>query len=297
MQLKNARKLQFTNDTRFVDFMKSGTSRTERIAIEKADALFQIRRIGEIQVIEKATFEQIEAKRRELKELVGASYKDVLVSADAILEMSQHSNDILNNLCRIQNQLKSSSSIKSHGSKRNATDERLHAMASRVKCLLDVQEMVWNALDAGDYLEAARRYQRGELVMDQLMNHVKTAVLKRFPFVEHLWPTLLQLKPQILDQVRSAAFKRVKNEVLGSKAFDRERRSRKERCQDLFVGGVFVGNDVDGGIAGNVSSVQQTERFEPFYQFFVDRAFENAVSNWKTGSKHDDSYSPSLSTT
>lgn len=177
------------------------TSRAQRVAIERADALFGKRGIAEIQVIEKATQQQIEEKGRKLRELVGESYRDVIVSADGILKMAALAGEIKRDLQDIDGALHRPREVKRQR-ERNEADTEMHVIRSRVKYLLDVQEVIWSALDSGDYAEAARRLLRGELVYAQLMHHVKAPLMKRFPFVEHVWPGITQLRSHILDQVQ-----------------------------------------------------------------------------------------------
>ena len=191
---------------RVLESMKGNvTSRAQRIAVERADALFEQRPIDDIRTIEKATLRQIEEKRTKLRELVGDSYKDVIHSADAILEMSQHATSILADLGRIRESMKRPVFETSEGTREAEAevDGELYAVGSRVKYVMDTQEVIWSALDAGDYVEAARRWLRAERVHEQLMRHGQNLVMRRFPFAEHLWPNISQLKPQILERVRS----------------------------------------------------------------------------------------------
>ena len=52
-----------------------------------AEVLFETRRIADIVEVEARTRRDIEENMEELRQLVGASYRDLIESADSILEM------------------------------------------------------------------------------------------------------------------------------------------------------------------------------------------------------------------
>jgi len=178
----------------------SHKSRAERIATERTDALFQKRRIGDIRSIEKATLAQIEEKKNKLKGLVGESFKDVIRSADAILEMSQATRKVLLDLKTLKTNLRLRKDSKQDIDE-GGDDYGLYAMACRVKYLVDSHEVIWSCLDSGEFVEAARRLLRGELVYDRIQRFADKRLRMRFPVLEDVWPGIAQLRSQIIDQV------------------------------------------------------------------------------------------------
>ncbi|GMH43717.1 hypothetical protein BSKO_11639 [Bryopsis sp. KO-2023] len=183
-----------------------------RIALERAEALFERRGVAEIREIEKATLKQIDEKKHKLRELVGESYNDVIKSADAFVSMSSRCQTIVKNVVQIQRGFTAGvigvSGLAVSGGKsldslvpgKSPLDE-LHAVGSRVKYLVDTPELIWSSLDSGDFLEASRRWLRAKLVHDTLQKQCSKALLMKFPLLQHLWPNVEKLKPQVTDQI------------------------------------------------------------------------------------------------
>ena len=59
----------------------------EDSTIRNAEILFESRTVSEIRDVEARTRRDIEEKKEELRQLVGASYRDLIESADSILDM------------------------------------------------------------------------------------------------------------------------------------------------------------------------------------------------------------------
>lgn len=177
--------------------------RHQRVAIERADALFERRTIPEIHAIEKATENQIQEKKTKLRELVGASYKEVILSSDAILHMSEQSSSVQTRLDQIRQTLAPDTFIRQDtllGRKERLLEAELQLIGSRVKYLVDSQEVIWTALDSKDFLEASRRLLRGQIVQESLQDD--ELVAKRFPFLQHCWKATEQLRGPIIDRLR-----------------------------------------------------------------------------------------------
>ena len=59
----------------------------EDSTVQNAEILFESRTVPEIRDVEARTRRDIEEKKEELRQLVGASYRDLIESADSILDM------------------------------------------------------------------------------------------------------------------------------------------------------------------------------------------------------------------
>lgn len=59
----------------------------EDATARNAESLFETRTVVEIRDVEARTRKEIELKKEELRQLVGASYRDLIESADSILNM------------------------------------------------------------------------------------------------------------------------------------------------------------------------------------------------------------------
>eukprot|EP00210_Caulerpa_lentillifera_P006701 g6403.t1 len=177
--------------------------RHQRVAIERADALFGRRTINEIRAIEKATKNQIQDKNTQLRQLVGESYKDVILSSDAILNMKSQSQRVQAKLDQIGHTLTPDTFIRQDSilsKKERQLELELQLIGSRVKYLVDSQEVIWSALDSKDFLEASRRLIRAQIVHEMLQGD--EMVSKRFPFLYHCWNATEELRNPILDRVR-----------------------------------------------------------------------------------------------
>ena len=82
--------------------------------------------------------------------------------------------------------------------------DRLHAIGSRVKFLLDTPETIWGCLDSHDYLGAARRYVCAEEVHRTLSKGPGRGAAARFPLLAHQWPLVRKFKAQVAE--RAAAW-------------------------------------------------------------------------------------------
>ena len=75
---------------------------SEDATIRNAEALFESRTVVEIREVEANTRREIEEKKEELRQLVGASYRDLIESADSIAEMKNSCENVALNIHRIQ---------------------------------------------------------------------------------------------------------------------------------------------------------------------------------------------------
>ncbi|GBG84544.1 hypothetical protein CBR_g38826 [Chara braunii] len=139
-------------------------------SLRNAEVLFETRSVAEIRQVEVRTREEIEEKKEELRQLVGASYRDLIESADSILKMRKFSEAVTSNLGEMEGAFSrleksiSTVSVTRETQDVRARRERLYAISSRVKYLVDTPEKIWGCLDEHMYLEAAERYLRAREV-------------------------------------------------------------------------------------------------------------------------------------
>lgn len=198
--------------TQFVRIMPAPNA-TQRIALERAEELFERRGIAEIREIEKATLKQIADKKRKLREVVGESYHDVITSADAIVDMEVSCRKISENVAQLKKDFSSQGlnlcppakisplRDEASGLGKGLKLDQLHAVGSRVKYLVDSPELIWSCLDSGDFLEASRRWLRSRIVYEVLQEKAPRGMLGRFPILQHLWPNVEKLRGQVSEQV------------------------------------------------------------------------------------------------
>ncbi|KAL3693725.1 hypothetical protein R1sor_007376 [Riccia sorocarpa] len=177
-----------------------------------AEALFETRTVVEIREVEARTRKEIEEKKEELRQLVGASYRDLIESADSILLMRKSCEAVADNIQKMDDGfdlLRNSialSTVSSESDKDRKRREALFGIGSRVKYLVDTPEKIWGCLDEHMYLEGSERYLRAKEVHSLLMensgkgDHIE--LLATFPLLRHQWPLVETFKGQISQRSR-----------------------------------------------------------------------------------------------
>ncbi|MBA0781080.1 hypothetical protein Gotri_002038 [Gossypium trilobum] len=178
-----------------------------------AESLFRAKPISEIRNVESATNKQIQDKKEELRQLVGTRYRDLIDSADSILQMKSASETISSNISSIHHSIRSLSisvleapSPKLQTPPNPTTRLRIYGIACRVKYLVDTPENIWGCLDESMFLEAAARYIRAKHVHSILMlpdgdlDH--NNILSNFPLLQHQWQIVESFKAQISQRSR-----------------------------------------------------------------------------------------------
>lgn len=177
-----------------------------------AEALFETRTVVDIRGVEARTRKEIEEKKEELRQLVGASYRDLIESADSIVLMKNSCQAVAENIRRMEDGFESlrravaftqaSPEADVEGGRR----ERLYAIGSRVKYLVDTPEKIWGCLDEHMYLEGSERYLRAREVHSLLTETSTVAekkeLLANFPLLRHQWPLVETFRGQISQRSR-----------------------------------------------------------------------------------------------
>ncbi|OMO77953.1 Vacuolar protein sorting-associated protein 51 [Corchorus capsularis] len=177
-----------------------------------AESLFRSNPISEIRNVESATNKQIQDKKEELRQLVGTRYRDLIDSADSILQMKSASQSISSNISSIHHSIRSLSLSVSEvpspklQSPNPNTRLRIYAVACRVKYLVDTPENIWGCLDEYMFLEAAARYVRAKHVHSNLMLRNSDLdhnnILSNYPLLQHQWQIVESFKAQISQRSR-----------------------------------------------------------------------------------------------
>ncbi|KAK6232067.1 hypothetical protein SCA6_002140 [Theobroma cacao] len=177
-----------------------------------AESLFRTNPISEIRNVESATNKQIQDKKEELRQLVGTRYRDLIDSADSILQMKSASESISSNISSIHHSICSLSlSVSEAPSPKLRTPNpttrlRIYGIACRVKYLVDTPENIWGCLDESMFLEAAARYVRAKHVHSNLMLPNRDLdhnnILSNFPLLQHQWQIVESFKAQISQRSR-----------------------------------------------------------------------------------------------
>eukprot|EP00898_Chlorokybus_atmophyticus_P006294 jgi/Chlat1/6666/Chrsp49S06154 len=182
----------------------AGGGSDEAAGVRNAEVLFETRTVAEIREVEARTRKEVEDKKEELRQLVGASYRNLIESADSILGMQAACNAVVSNLLKIQQQFSafhtdeedsSDSAEAREANKQREERARLLSLGSRVKFIVDTPEMIWGCLDQHLFLEAAHRYLRACEVEELLVGRLSRRQLhSEFPLLKHQLPLVESLK-------------------------------------------------------------------------------------------------------
>ncbi|KAI5081996.1 hypothetical protein GOP47_0001739 [Adiantum capillus-veneris] len=185
---------------------------SEDATLRNAEALFESRTVVEIREVEANTRKEIEEKKEELRQLVGASYRDLIESADSIANMKNSCHNVALNIQHMESgfaSLKHSLAIPHPPSTPHQMDmekkkrEKLYGVGCRVKYVVDTPEKIWGCLDEHMYLEGAQRYFRARKVQTLLTeSEAKGENLSHFPLLLHQWSLVEALRAQISQRSR-----------------------------------------------------------------------------------------------
>jgi len=144
--------------------------------------------------------------------VVGNSYRDLISSADTIIDISRSCCRLVDLTVGLQSGLSalaagvdagsdSGAGTQQHAGGQGAASsyDRLYALGSRIKYLIDTPETIYGCLDSGDHLAAARRYVRAAEVHRALTAGQSRQVAQRFPLLQHQWPLVKKFRQQVYN--------------------------------------------------------------------------------------------------
>uniref|UniRef100_A0A7S3UFN4 Conserved oligomeric Golgi complex subunit 1 n=1 Tax=Picocystis salinarum TaxID=88271 RepID=A0A7S3UFN4_9CHLO len=182
----------------------------EADARRSAESLFETRNVKEIRTIAERTEQDVERKQGELRQLIGSSYRDFIQSADTVVSMAETCMALVEDVGRIKISFRNLSEdvaafvAKSPKSNAGLGDrDKLYAVGTRVKFLMDTPEIIWGCMDESDHLEASRRYVRAEQVNRLITRGKWKDALSNFPLLRHQWPAIEKFKSQIAEKART----------------------------------------------------------------------------------------------
>lgn len=153
------------------------------------------------------TQHEIEGKKHQLRSVVGDSYRDLISSADTIIDISRSCHRLVGLTTGLQAGLGALAAgaaptvgctAPSVGAAASSYD-RLYALGSRIKYLIDTPETIYGCLDAREHLAAARRFVRAAEVHRVLTAGQARQVAQRFPLLQHQWPLVKKFRTQVYN--------------------------------------------------------------------------------------------------
>ncbi|VUZ40053.1 unnamed protein product [Hymenolepis diminuta] len=147
----------------------------------------------------------VEGKKMELRFLVGERHRDVIEASDNILLMKDFSHSITGKLSELESCcIYNPTNLLNSRFKRQHTRNPKKLIASQLKLLLDIPEMIWSALDNMDYTGAVEFFLLGrhlsvkmQLTSETMAAHVNARVL-----VKRQWAALDHVESTIASACR-----------------------------------------------------------------------------------------------
>ncbi|KAK9841813.1 hypothetical protein WJX81_004723 [Elliptochloris bilobata] len=178
---------------------------------KNAERLFETQTVLEIREVETKTRRDIEEKRNQLRQLVGNSYRDLISSADTIMQMAQCCDRVCENVRQMQaafagleEAVAGEQSFPGARTEKSEQRKALYALGGRIRYLVDTPEMIWGCLDTGRLLDGALRLLRAREVHRRLRTGRQGAeVAARFPLLVPLWPGVEKFRDQIVSRVET----------------------------------------------------------------------------------------------
>jgi hypothetical protein len=137
---------------------------------------------------------EIEAKRQDLRMMVGERYRDLIDAADSIAEMKNAAQNITETLQKMQIALSSQKHI---AKKVDDNTAWLYPVTSQIKLLIDTPEQIYHALERCQFHRAAQIYKLAYMI-NQTLNNLQVSA--RFPVAQKQWDAVYPLKEQILQR-------------------------------------------------------------------------------------------------
>lgn len=182
--------------------------------------LFESRTIDDIRKTESLTRKEVEDKRQELRKLIGARYRDLISSADAIVTMKQQADLLFASLNRMSGNVDDNAvddgtpgvgarkgtlpwaNIASETTTRAAEDKKKQAAsyttAGKIKSVLETPEHIWAALERSKHLEATLLYHQAQLLYTAMRaDSLSSQAMDAMPVVPRQWAVICQFPPTI----------------------------------------------------------------------------------------------------
>eukprot|EP00013_Stygamoeba_regulata_P025077 CAMPEP_0177644538 /NCGR_PEP_ID=MMETSP0447-20121125/8743_1 /TAXON_ID=0 /ORGANISM="Stygamoeba regulata, Strain BSH-02190019" /LENGTH=425 /DNA_ID=CAMNT_0019146909 /DNA_START=112 /DNA_END=1389 /DNA_ORIENTATION=+ len=171
----------------------------------RVQRLFQQNTVDSMRLKEQNLRKEIEAKKEELRVLIGHRYRDLIDSADSII----HMRDCAQRVVEVVRAMEAEAvGLKPHMRAIAAREEeQLKSLKEeqedidfvfRVKVLVDTPEKIWDALECHNYFKATSLYLYAESLYAHLTVTPKNAALVgSMPLMQRQWSTLEQFPAKI----------------------------------------------------------------------------------------------------
>ncbi|KAM3185420.1 hypothetical protein ACTXT7_006390 [Hymenolepis weldensis] len=223
----------------------------------------------------------VESKKMELRFLVGERHRDVIEASDNILLMKDFSKLSELESCYIYNP----TNLLNSRFKRQHTRNPKKLIASQLKLLLDIPEMIWSALDNMDYAGAVEFFLLGrhlsvkmQLTSETMAAHVNARVL-----VKRQWAALDHVESTIASACRKQlALPTVSDEMLAqalTALLVLEDQIMRTALEEFLSGRstalsciLGVDEEISNGQSSNISKITVEERLSLVVNLLIQTA-------------------------
>ncbi len=170
--------------------------------------LFERQTVAAIRETEKSKRQEISAKQDEMRDTVGARYRDIIESADSIAEMKSCCGEIMsavgsmNGRCAgLQDAVREASATAGGGTQHSELG-KLVAVGTQVKFVLDTPSHIFDSLAKSSTLDATIRFHSAAGVYSDLQGSAGD-LLALFPWLGAHWEEVQGCRCNIADSCRS----------------------------------------------------------------------------------------------
>ena len=194
-------------------------TRREIMTDADVEVLFQSKTISDIKKINSDLERDIDKKREELRTTVGERYRDLMEAAETITHMEITSLEVVEAFKNIAEttakfdhyhappNMKYGSEANMYESEAQHKEETFDtsdlAIAAEIKLLMDSPEIMWSAVDDGDFLTAAQVFLFARHIHTNISLQANSESAKKistaFPIVERQWSSILPFYDTILN--------------------------------------------------------------------------------------------------
>ncbi|MEE6519126.1 hypothetical protein FKM82_030619 [Ascaphus truei] len=173
-------------------------------------ALFAALSAEEMRGVEREVRAEMEQKKEELRQTVGARYRDLIEAADTIGEMRRSAGLVLGAVRDMEAYCAGLRGARCGGERRRdrgTAQEVFYSTAAQIKLLLEIPEKVWSAMEASQYLHATQLYLlcchlHSLLQLDSSSSRY-SPVLARFPILVRQVAAAGNFRSTILQESKS----------------------------------------------------------------------------------------------
>jgi len=190
---------------------------TEQLLQLSPDKLLETHTVAEAEVVGQQLGKEVERKREELRMMVGERYRDLIEAADTIQNMRLCSSSVIQSVGGMQ---QSCSSLQQQAAMQAVTSIKVKdlapasanspylGVAAAIKLLTAVPELIWAAVEAGQFALGAQLFLLAQHVHTGLLADAGGQVTagkiaQWFPVIARQWATIQQLQSTLVTSCQT----------------------------------------------------------------------------------------------